>query len=135
MSSCIWLRGSVSLMPADLGAQISNAMKQYTESVRKDIETSLRSVANAAMARVKAASPARSGKYRRGWKVEQTAQDGQISFIVYQSKKLAPLTHLLENGHRKRNGSGFVEAQPHIRSVEQWAEQAALEAIRKAVQG
>lgn len=110
-------------------------MQQYSDTVKADINKNLTSVAEEALTKVKDASPKRTGKYRRGWKMTKTQDSDLMTFTVHQSKGRAQLTHLLENGHRKRNKQGWVQAQPHIKAVEEWAEKEAVKAVEKAVRG
>ena len=119
----------------ELAIQITQAMDQYTDDIRAEITSGLKNIGENALQRVKAASPSRTGKFKRGWKLDVEENAGTITMTVHQSKKYASLTHLLEDGHRKRNKKGWVQAQPHIRSVEQWAEMEAMNAIKKAVKG
>lgn len=120
-------------MANDISKQLVQAMTQYTDDVKKDIAAGMSSISSEAMQRVKSMSPKRTGKYGRGWKVDKTNKDGVIGFTVHQKGSGYRLTHLLEDGHRKRNGKGFVSAQPHIREVERWAEAEAVKMIEKAV--
>lgn len=119
----------------DISSQIATAMAQYSDEVKAEIQSEMKSVADAALSKVKASSPKRTGKYRRGWRMKVETQGGTISATVYQKNPQHRLTHLLEDGHKKRGGRGFVPAQPHIREVERWAEQEAIRKIEKAVKG
>lgn len=119
----------------DISEQLVSAMSQYSDEVKAAIQTEMKSVADAALQKVKASSPKRSGKYRRGWRIKVDTNGSEISATVYQKNPQHRLTHLLEEGHKKRGGRGFVPAQPHIREVERWAEQEAIRKIEKAVKG
>lgn len=119
----------------DISKQLTEAMTQYSDEVKTAIQTEMKSVATEALSKVKASSPKRTGKYRRGWRMNVDTNGGTISVTVYQKNPQHRLTHLLEEGHRKRGGRGFVPAQPHIREVERWAEAEALKKIEKAVKG
>lgn len=118
----------------ELSIQITKAMQQYSADVQKAVQTSLTAIGRDALARVKAKSPSRTGTYRKGWRMQASQQDGVVGFEIYQGSR-PQLTHLLEHGHKTRNRKGFVNAQPHIKDVEAWAEQAAIDAIAKAVSG
>ena len=89
--------------------QLTKAMGQYSEDVSKAIEDSLTSVAEEACERLHSTSPRRTGKYARGWRTSKYVGDGKISFIVHQNKKNAPLTHLLENGHRHSSSGKNID--------------------------
>lgn len=133
---CTSVRGSVISMPdQELSIQIVQAMEQYSDAVHAEIRAGLQTVGETALKKVKAASPFRTGKYRRGWKLDTNDAGGLLEMTIHQSKANASLTHLLEDGHRTRNKKGWVKAQPHIRAVENWAEQEAEKTIEKAVKG
>lgn len=119
----------------ELSIQIVQAMEQYSDAVHAEIRAGLQTVGETALKKVKAASPVRTGKYRRGWKLETDDAGGLLEITIRQSKANASLTHLLEDGHRTRSKKGLVKAQPHIRAVENWAEQEAEKTIEKAVKG
>ena len=116
----------------DLTKQITDAMMQYTGAVSEEIETALKSVGKEASNRLRATSPKRSGKYRKGWTVSAERKNGEISVTVHN--KTYRLTHLLEHGHKTRSG-GRASEIPHIAPVEAWAEQEAMKAVEKVVKG
>lgn len=119
---------------ADITDQLANVVQQYASSVRQGIENALKGVGEEAKKKVKASSPRRSGKYSRGWRVDFQNDGEHIRCVVHQKNPTYRLTHLLEEGHKTRNGSR-TKAQPHIRAVEEWAEGAAIREIEKAVKG
>ncbi len=122
----------ISVPTPDIAKQITDAMAQYTTEVKSEIESSIKNVGQEAKARLKSASPVRKGKYRRGWTVKTETKNGVLSLTIYN--KNGWLTNILEKGHKKRGGNGFVRGRPHIAEVEDWAIKAAEEAVRKAVE-
>lgn len=119
----------------DISEQLVKAMSQYSDEVKAEIQAGMKSVADTALSKVKASSPRRTGKYRRGWRKTVDTSGDSVSITVYQKKPQHRLTHLLEEGHKKRGGRGFVAAQPHIREIEEWAAEEAMKKIEKAVKG
>lgn len=119
----------------ELSIQLVAAMSSYTDAVKAEITAGLKNVGETALKKVKAGSPVHTGKYKRGWKLTVEDDSGVMRLTIHQSKSGAPLTHLLEDGHRTRNKKGWVRAQPHIRSVEEWAASEAVKVVEKAVKG
>lgn len=130
---CISTRRSVIRVADDISKQITDAMMQYSGSVKIDIANGLKAVGDTALTKVKSSSPSRSGKYRRGWRITVEQKNGVVGFTVHQKSPTYRLTHLLEDGHKTRNRRGWVSSQPHIREVERWAEAEAMKVIEKAV--
>ncbi len=108
--------------PNQLGELIAKYMKDYAEDVEDALEESMTEIGKEAVKDLKKTSPQKTGKYRRGWKVEWTKKRFGYEGKVYNSKR-GQLTHLLEFGHPLvRNGRvvGNVKAQPHIAPVDDW---------------
>ena len=122
-----------------LSEQITAAVTKYTKAVQDDIAKRFSDIGKEAKTRVASASPkGRRGKYKRGWKVNLENKNGMISVTVHNTQYR--LTHLLENGRKTRYKHGrygtkrTIPGRQHIAPVEQWAEQAAVDAVRRAVQ-
>jgi len=90
-----------------LADELLEILNVYNENVQQAIVEAIRNVTKEGKAKVKAASPKRSGAYARGWTSTVTAKDGQASSRIY-NKAYPGLTHLLENGHVVRNGTGRI---------------------------
>lgn len=111
-----------------LAGAIEDILKQYEDNIEEGLEPVLRKTAQTARAEVKANSPKRTGDYKKGW---QYSQDG-LHFSVYNGTK-PQLTHLLENGHAKRDG-GRVEGHPHIAPVEEKIQEQLPEEVIEAIE-
>lgn len=128
-----------------LDRYLTETMLKYGAEVSYEIGIATREIGQEAKQRVAAASPKRTGKYKRGWRVDFKNKGGVIQCIIHQSDKEYRLTHLLENGHRTRLGKGrhsrrygtqgSVAARPHIAEVNAWAQRELERRIRKAIGG
>lgn len=117
-----------------IGKELTEIMKQYSDEVTDEIGEIIEDVGNKAKDMVKSGSPRRTGKYAKSWNVSFTKQNGQQGFVVSARSPHYRLTHLLENGHKTRNG-GRTRPQPHIGTVQDWADGEAMKRIEKAVKG
>ena len=122
--------------PEDLGNAIQDAITDYIENVRADLDVNLKGVAQKATRELKKGGSykEKTGDYTKGWTVTTTQGEnigGTHDVFVVNNRRKAQLTHLLEHGHVSRNG-GRVKAYPHIAQVDQQVETWALEAAEKA---
>lgn len=115
----------------DLTAQITAALKEYSSTSEDKIQEVLQDVAKEAKKKLSSASPSRTGKYKRGWKVTMTRRSGYCKVDIHNSRY--QMTHLLEHGHRV--GSGRSPAIVHIAPVEQWAINEAEKRIKEVLKG
>lgn len=99
-----------------LGAEIAQALSQYTEEVSKAIEAEIDTTAEALKEEIKAKSPVRTGSYKKGWKVKKESSKGTVTRTVY-NKTDYQLTHLLEFGHVNRDGTR-THGKAHIGPAE-----------------
>ncbi|WP_277255857.1 HK97 gp10 family phage protein [Negativibacillus massiliensis] len=102
----------------DLSSEITKAMKEYSSEVNQKVKQEIKKVTREAVNDLKEKSPKRTGEYASGWASKVEFENSEnIRTRVYNRKKPS-LTHLLENGHAKKNG-GRVEGIPHIKPVEE----------------
>ena len=105
-------------MVSDVTAEIKKAVDEYTDDVIQAMNEAAKVSADRAAESLRGSGPARSGKYRRGWKVkDQSGRVGTVSKIVHNAIR-GRLTHLLEKGHVNRDGSRTA-AKVHIKPVEE----------------
>jgi Bacteriophage protein of unknown function (DUF646). len=97
----------------NLAAEITLAVKEYTEDVAEAIEKEADLASQRLVKEIRARSPRRTGEYAKGWTRKKQGREGEIRYVIYNRKK-PWLAHLLEFGHAKRGG-GRVEGRPHIR--------------------
>lgn len=100
--------------------QLAEILDDYAKDVRKAAAAEIDKTAKDTAKRLKDTSPKSKNAgphYAAGWAVKR---DKYGEAIVYNRLK-PQLTHLLENGHAKRDG-GRVAGDPHIAPAEKWAE-------------
>lgn len=128
--------GNSTVKPENIDAAIQEAISDYIENVKADLDVNLKGVAQKASRELKKGGSykEKTGEYTKGWTVTTTQGDhigGSHDVFVVNNRRKAQLTHLLEHGHVSRNG-GRVRAYPHIAQVDQQVETWALEAAEKA---
>lgn len=108
-------RSEVKIVIGELSKETVNAVEDFSEKIREDMEVVADRKAKDLVTELKKNSPVgKRKKYRKSWRVKQTSDKSSLKgfeFTVYNTE--ASLTHLLEFGHASRNG-GRVEAREHI---------------------
>lgn len=97
----------------NLAAEITLAVKEYTEDVTDAIIQEADQASQRLVKEIRAKSPRRTGEYAKGWTRKKTGRGDEVRYVIYNRKK-PWLAHLLEFGHAKRGG-GRVSERPHIR--------------------
>lgn len=93
----------------DLAAEITQAVREYTQDVSEAIDRKVDEVANEVRDAAERGAPKNKGKYAKAFKVTR-----QGNRRVIWNKKYYRLVHLNEFGHAKVNG-GRVPGKPHLR--------------------
>lgn len=116
-----------------IGAQLAEILNEYNHALDETVNKEIEKITKETVAKLKAESPrGKTGKYARGWGSKRNA-DG--SAVVY-NKTHGSRTHLLENGHLIRNKYGTfgrTRAIPHIRPVEEWADDQFIKRIENQI--
>lgn len=120
----------VTIGPDGLSDAVQAALEEYGDLAKEVTRDTVRKVAKTCRQEIRAASPRKTERYAKGWRISETVSpNGDVSETVYNSA--APnLTHLLENGHAKVNG-GRVEGKAHIAPAERQAEANLLEGLER----
>lgn len=116
-----------------LADAIELELQGYSDEIKIEIASAFKNIGTRCVKKLRETSPKRFGGYGKSWAQKVTVTDSQVSVSVY-NKKYASLTHLLENGHAKSNG-GRVEGIPHIAPIQEWADEEAMDAISKIMEG
>lgn len=109
-----------------LSDEIIKSLEAYNDDVAEKIDRIVEETSKELRDELKKTSPRykgdepekkkRAGKYARSWKLKRISdKKGNSVFVVHNTQY--QLTHLLENGHLKRNGDR-TKAIPHIKPAE-----------------
>lgn len=116
---------SNSVKPENLQKALTKYLEDYLEDIEEYVQVSTDTVIKEAKEELVQTSPrsglARNTKYYKGWAIKNggRTRKGRYYSKVIWNKTNYQLTHLLENGHHTRDGTGWVEAQPHIGKVQE----------------
>lgn len=111
--------------PGELSKAVMNYLESYKEDIDEDVVEVTNQVTKQATQELKNVSYSKFGTsgrndpYYSGWSSKISTRGNSKYHKVIWNKTNYQLTHLLEFGHLKRNGKGWVAARPHIRDIEQ----------------
>lgn len=119
----------------NLSAEVAKILEGYSQNVREAVDQVVEDTGKQARKDIQAASPKKTGSYRKGWRVKKEGGSlGQVSIATVYNATDYQLTHLLEHGHQKAGG-GRVEGVPHIAPVEEELQSSFTQAVQKAIEG
>lgn len=97
-----------------LGDAIRNALDDTRELTEDALRASTDKTTKEIIAKIRSASPLKTGKYKKGWTSKVTKSPGRGAYgkTVYNKPRYM-LTHLLQNGHE---GPRPAKGKPHIPS-------------------
>ena len=116
----------------NLDSAIKNILNEYGDEVYKVLGTAVKEVSDEAVRKLEQVNhfaPGRnpSGAYSRDWTATDEKTGRLTQKRVVHNVDHYRLAHLLEKGHVSRNGTGRtfgrVQAYPHIKPVEEWAQE------------
>lgn len=100
---------------------INKILQEYALDIQEGITNSAYDIATKGMNDLKnekSTYQVRTGKYNKGWKVKKEKGNNYVKAKIHNATDYQ-LTHLLENGHKTRNG-GTTRAFKHIKPVEEY---------------
>ncbi|GAB2025814.1 hypothetical protein OfM1_18860 [Lactovum odontotermitis] len=119
-------------MSFDLGGEIVNALKEYTDDVEQELEKVFDETEKETLSKLKeetasAGFKKRKNRTAKGWKVQKEGR--KRTFYNTDAK-----THLLNNGHATRNG-GRTKAYHFVEPVEEWLAEELPARVEKVLGG
>lgn len=108
-------------------------LKQYSQDITDQLKKDVQQVAKECRDEIKANSPELTGDYKKGWRTTTNYESQEDIRVTVHNKTDYQLTHLLENGHLKRDGTGRVEGKPHIEPAEKNAADKLIKKVKVAV--
>lgn len=119
-------------------AELENYRQEVMDGLKEDIKT----VAKESVKELKSTSPKepgpskRKGRYARGWREVEAYESETDIRITIHNKTDYQLAHLLEFGHEVVRGGrvvGHYDGVPHIRPVEEKAEEKLMKKVKVRV--
>lgn len=118
----------------ELSVALEKELKEYSQAVADNIKEAAKDIAEECCEEIRDASPVKTGKYKRGWKIKVEHESRENIRVVVHNADKPQITQLLEKGHAKVNG-GRVEGIPHIGPAEERAKRKFLRKVEEAVKG
>jgi hypothetical protein len=132
----------VRVKPNELSKAVLKELDRYTENVSENVDKAVGEVAKESRKKLKAVQQVEKSNiwvnYPRGWTIKSKKSKRRRTETVWNAKHYR-LTHLLENGHVIKNGTGrtygrtnkFVHIGPINDEAQKKLEDAVMEAIEK----
>ena len=118
----------------ELAQAIVKELSEFENATEETVKAAVDKAAKNAVSALKTDSPKRTGKYAASWadKVDTSKKARVYTRIVYSKDPHYRLTHLLEKGHKARNGR-FVSARVHISPIEKNAIDDVIQGIKDGI--
>lgn len=130
------------IKPIDLSAAVNELLKEYGDAVFDAVSESVEEVTDEATDKLRqvnhfAPGGNPSGAYARSWVNDAVRRTRVSTAKVVHNEEHYRLTHLLENGHVIRNGTGRTFGRTgkyqHIAPVNDWAKEELPKRFRQKV--
>lgn len=126
----------------ELANAVVKELSRYTEEVESRVAAAVIEVGNLGAKELQGITQVDESNvwknYPRGWTTENKRRKGQQTSEIH-NKTYYRLTHLLENGHVIKNGTGRTygntRAFPHIEAVDKKSVELLDKKIREAIEG
>ena len=112
-----------------LAAEVMDGLEEYAELTADVLKKEIQEARKLAKNQISQTAPRKTGRYAKSWAVKKISETSNSLEVTVHSRNRYMLTHLLENGHAKRDG-GRVAAIPHIAP----AEEAAVQSLERNIE-
>ena len=114
--------------------EITKSLQDWTQDVQYEVVIATDEKAKKLIKLLKADSPKLTKNYSKGWRSRRETNNRTYYARKIHNKTDYQLTHLLENGHAKRNG-GRTKPVKHIKHGREIAEKNLEEKLKNIWQG
>lgn len=104
--------------PDELQKACQNILVKYGQEAERHLTDISKEVSRKAVSDLKSTSPSENGRYARNWTHKKEKKAHVVKEIVYNRKPTYRVAHLLNNGHKLKNGR-FWTGDNHITNVEE----------------
>ena len=119
---------------ANMAKAIEKSMVDYSRLTNSAMKEAVTQASKLAKTEISRTAPKDTGKYRKSWSVKKLKETHNSLHFTIFSKSRYRITHLLENGHAKRNG-GRVQGIKHIGPAEDLAVRSLEQKLVKKLNG
>ena len=104
------------IKPETFAKIIKQYLEIYVEDIGEAVKETATQIGKDEVNELKEKSPKKTKRYSKGWSIKTERKIKSYYAVKIHNKTDYQLTHLLEFGHHKRNGTGWVNPSPKKRT-------------------
>lgn len=116
----------------ELGVEINTQLKNYSSKIQDGLNNLTDKTAKKVRLELKRRSPKRTGRYAKSWTITETENTFSTYRKTVHNKRHYRLTHLLEDGHKTKNGK-MTRRQRHIAPVVEEIGKEFVDGVKKII--